>query len=126
MTEHPLEQRRSPRDDEEAASFKGLGQAVTVIRKRRGMDRDTLAKKAEMTQPELEKIERGEFDEWWGGLRAIAKAFEMSLPALMMEAEEFAPGRGGESWRRNAGEAEGDSAIPGTRSDAAEAGPGAL
>jgi hypothetical protein len=48
----------------------------------------------------------------------------MTFPALMMEVEEFAPGKGGEEWRRSAGEAEGDSAIRGPRSDAAEAGPG--
>lgn len=115
--------RRRPRDDEEAAAFKGLGQAVTVIRERRGMDRDTLAAKAEMTLAELEKIERGELDEWWGGLRVIAKAFGMPLPALLIEAEEFAPGKGGEKWRQSAREAEADSTIPGARSDAAEGKP---
>lgn len=120
MTGKPVERRREPRNDEEAAAFKGLGQAVTVIRERRGMSRDELAAKAEMTVPELEAIERGELDEWWGGLRMIAKAFDMSFPALMMEVEEFAPGKGGEDWRRSAGEAESDSAIPGARSDAAE------
>ena len=73
-----------------------------------------------MTRPELEKIERGELDEWWGGIRMVAKAFGMPLPALMMEVEEFAPGKGGERWRQSAGEAEADSAIPGARSDAAE------
>lgn len=117
------QRRRAPRDDEEAAAFKGLGQAVTVIRERRGMDRDTLAEKAEMTRAELEKIERGELDEWWGGIRMIAKAFGMPVPALMMEAEEFAPGKGGEKWRQDAREAEDDSAIPGARSDAAEGKP---
>ncbi|HKO37446.1 MAG TPA: hypothetical protein VJU14_03660 [Solirubrobacterales bacterium] len=97
-----------------------MGQAITVIRERRGMDRDELAARAEMTRPELEKIERGELDEWWGGIRMVAKAFGMPLPALMMEVEEFAPGKGGERWRQSAGEAEADSAIPGARSDAAE------
>jgi hypothetical protein len=33
----------------------------------------------------------GELDEWWGGLRVLAKAFGMSLGALMIEAEELAP-----------------------------------
>jgi transcriptional regulator with XRE-family HTH domain len=84
------------------------------------MDRDALADKAEMARPQLEKIERGKVDEWWGGLRMIARALGMPLPALMMEAEEFAPGRGGESLRQSVGEAEGDSAIPGARSEAAE------
>jgi transcriptional regulator with XRE-family HTH domain len=110
MTGHPVERRRDPRDNEEAAAFKGLGQAVTVTRERRGLTREQLAGQCEMTQSELEKIERGEFDEWWGGLRRIAKAFGMPFPALMMEAEEFAPGRGGEDWRQSAREAEADSA----------------
>jgi transcriptional regulator with XRE-family HTH domain len=94
------QRRKRPRDDEEAAAFKGMGQAVTIIRERRGMDQDTLAAKAEMTRSELEKIERGELDEWWGGLRMVAKAFGMPFPALMMEAEEFAPGKGARSGGR--------------------------
>ncbi|HEX7279855.1 MAG TPA: helix-turn-helix transcriptional regulator [Solirubrobacterales bacterium] len=116
----PVEVRRPPRDDEEAAAFRGMGQAVTVIRERRGVSREELASKTGMKVPELEKIERGELDEWWGGIRMIAKAFEMPLPALMMEAEEFAPGKGGEEWRQSVREAEADSAIPEARSDAAE------
>jgi ribosome-binding protein aMBF1 (putative translation factor) len=120
MTRKPIEERRHPRNDEEAATFKGMGNAVTIIRERRGMDRDSLAVKAEMTLEELEKIERGELDEWWGGIRVIAKAFDMSLPALMMEAEESAPGPGGEKVGQSAGEAESDSTAPGARGDAAE------
>ena len=90
------QRRKRPRDEEEAAAFKGLGQAVTAIRERRGLDRDTLASKAEMTRAELEKVERGELDEWWGGLRVLAKAFGMPVGALMIEAEEFAADPGGE------------------------------
>lgn len=119
MTEQP---RRKPRDAEEAAAFQGLGQAITVIRERRGMDREELAAQCEMTPAELEKVERGEADESWGGVRLIAKALEMPLGALMIEAEEFAPGTGGERWRQNTREAEAGSAIPGARSDAAEGG----
>jgi transcriptional regulator with XRE-family HTH domain len=116
------QRRKRPRNDEEAAAFKGLGQAVTVIRERRGMDRDELAAKAEMTRTELEKVERGELDEWWGGLRVLAKAFGMPVGALMIEAEEFAPGPGGEEWRQSAREAGSGSAIRAPRSDAAEGG----
>lgn len=54
MTE---QRRRTPHNDEEAAAFTGLGQAVTVIRERRGMDRDTLAEKAEMTRAETREAE---------------------------------------------------------------------
>ena len=124
MTEHPLERRREPRTAEEAAAFKGLGHTITVIRERQSMSRDELAAKSEMTVPELEAIERGEFDEWWGGLRMVAKAFGMSVGALMIEAEEFAPGPGGEEWRQETREGEADDAIRAPRSDAAEGGPG--
>lgn len=123
MSEHPLERRREPRSDEEAAAFKGLGQAVTVIRERQSISRDDLATQAEMTVPELEAIERGEFDEWWGGLRRIAKAFGMSVGALMIEAEEFAPGPGGEELRQETREGEAGDAIRAPRSDAAEGRP---
>ena len=112
--------RRPPRDEEEAAAFKGMGQAVTIIRERRGMDRDDLASRCEMTPAELEEIERGELDEPWGDLRLVAKGLDIPLPQLLMEAEEFAPGPGGEQWRQSAGEAEANSTAPGARSDAAE------
>lgn len=115
------ESRRKPRDAEEAAAFKGMGQAITVIRERRGMGREELAAKSDMTPAELEKIEDGEIDEWWGGVRLIAKALSMPLGTLMIEAEESAPGPGGEAWRQSTPrEAEGDSAIPGAWSDSAE------
>lgn len=60
------QRREPPRDDEEAAAFKGLGRAVTLMRERKGMDRDEFAAKAEMTPTELADVERGELDEWWG------------------------------------------------------------
>lgn len=113
--------RPQPRDeDEEAAAFKGMGHAITILRERQGMDRDELASKCEMTPDELEAIERGELDEGWGGLRLLAKALDTPLPALLTQAEEFAPGPGGEKWRQSAGEAESGSTVPGARSDAAE------
>lgn len=93
------QRREPPRDDEEAAAFKGMGQAVTLIRERAGMDRDELAAKAEMTPAELEKVESGDLDEWWGGLRMIAEASGMPLSTLVMEAEQSSPGNGGESER---------------------------
>jgi len=113
-------QRRAPRDKEEAAAFKGLGQAVTANRERLGMDRDELASRCEMTPAELDEIEHGELDEPWGDVRVIAKGLDTTLPALMMEAEEFAPGLGGEQWRQRTREAEAGSTAPGERSDAAE------
>lgn len=87
MMAKPVERRREPRNDEEAAAFKRLGRTVTTIRERQGMSRDDLASKAEMTVPELEAVERGELDEWWGGLRMIALGLDTTLPALFAEAE---------------------------------------
>lgn len=92
-----INQRRAPRDAEEAAAFKGMGRAVAAIRERRGMERDELALRCEMTVAELEAIERGEADEGWAGLRLVAKALDMPLSALFMEAEGLAPGPGGVS-----------------------------
>lgn len=87
------QRRRRPRDDEEAAAFRGMGQAVAAIRERHGMGKDDLASKVEMTVGELEAIERGELDEWWGGLRMIAKAFDLPLSELVIEADAFASGK---------------------------------
>jgi transcriptional regulator with XRE-family HTH domain len=89
-----VQQRRGPRDSDEAAAFKGLGQAIIANRDRQGVDRQELASRCEMTPAELEAIERGEIDEFWGGIRLIAKAFDMRLGALAVEAEGLAPGPG--------------------------------
>lgn len=89
-----LEKRRPPRDEEEAAAFKGMGQAIAILRERHGMAREELARKCEMTELELEAIERGELDEWWGSLRMVAKGLDMPLPALLTEGEELAPHSG--------------------------------
>lgn len=114
------EERRPPRDEEEAAAFKGLGRAITVIRERRGMTRERLARECELRPDELEKIERGDLDESWGGIRLIAKAFEMPIGVLLVEAEESAPGPGGERWRQNTKAAEEGSANPKVPSPPAE------
>jgi hypothetical protein len=45
----PQQRREPPRDEEEAAAFEGLGQAVTLLRERKGMERDEFAAKAELT-----------------------------------------------------------------------------
>jgi len=116
-----LQRRRAARDDVEAALFKGLGHVVTITRERYGLGRDELASKCEMTRSELEKIEYGELDEWWGGLRRLAKALDMSPQVLMSEAEEFAPGPNGEKLRQIAREEEMEHVIrERERSDAAK------
>ena len=73
------------------------------MREGKGMDRDELAAKAEMTPAELAQVEHGELDEWWGGLRMIAKAAGKPLSTLLSEAEESSPGNGGESERERGG-----------------------
>lgn len=88
------QKRRPPRDDEEAAAFKGLGKAIITMREQRGLGRAEFASRCEMTRVELEEIEKGSLDESWGGLRHIAKVLGVSLPALLNEAEKLiqAPG----------------------------------
>lgn len=115
-----LERPDPPRDEVEAAMFTGMAQAITVNRERKGMTREELAAKCGMTMPKLERIENGTLNERWGDLSRVANGFGMTLRALIMEAEEHAPGQGGEAWRRSAGEAESTSAAPEARSHAAE------
>lgn len=97
------QRREPPRDKDEAAAFKGLGRAVTLIREQQALNRDELAAKAEMMPAELEKVEAGELDEWWGGLRMIAKAAGMPLSTLVSESERSSLGNGGETERERGG-----------------------
>lgn len=117
MREQPS---REPRDDEDAAAFQGMAHAITVNRERQGMSREELAEKSGLTLANLEMVERGELDESWGNTRWIAKSLGIPLSALMTEAEEAAPGPGGEAWRNSTKEIEEGSEIRGPRSDAAE------
>jgi transcriptional regulator with XRE-family HTH domain len=84
------EHRRPPGDEEEAGAFTALGHAITTLREERGMDRDELASKCEMTPGELEQIELGRIDEWWGGLRRLADALDIPFPVLMNKAPGLA------------------------------------
>lgn len=95
------EQRRAPRDAEDGAAFKGMGRAITTLREERGWSREELAARSDMTPAELETVESGELDESWGRIRLIARAFGLHPGALLFEAEEHAPGPGGEAWRQN-------------------------
>jgi transcriptional regulator with XRE-family HTH domain len=117
-----LERRDQPRDEEEAAELKRMGQTVTSNRERRGMTREELAPKSGMTVPELERLEAGEVWELWGDLGKVAKGLGMHLYKLFMEYEGYTLGPGGEKRRQSSGEAESDSTVPGTRGDAAEEG----
>lgn len=88
---------RSAEDD---ASFKGMGQTISVLREQRGIDRKTFAAKIEKDLGALEKIEGGEVNTDWGTLRAVARVLGLPLDELIELAEECAPGPGGEEWRR--------------------------
>jgi transcriptional regulator with XRE-family HTH domain len=100
-----LERQEPPRDEEEAAAYKGMDRAVTALREERGMSVEELASRSGVPPAELQRIEGGEFAERWGDLGRIAKALETTLPALISKAEELAPGPGGEAWRESSRQA---------------------
>lgn len=54
----------------------------------------------------MEQIETGNIDANWATLRAIARALHLPMNALIKAAEVYAPGLGGEEWRRHTREAE--------------------
>lgn len=85
---------------EDAASFQGMGQTITVLREQRRMDRDEFAAQISKDRQSLEKIERGEVNADWGTLRTVARTLSLPLDVLIELAEECAPGEGGEAWRR--------------------------
>jgi transcriptional regulator with XRE-family HTH domain len=111
---------RISREVEDAAALQGMAQAVIVTREQQGMSREQLAEKCELGPAELETVECGNTDDLWAVIRRIAKGLGMSPAALFTAAENFAPGPGGEAWRRSTREAEADSAVRGPRNDAGE------
>lgn len=102
MTDHSRSQaKRSPRDAEEAAAFKEMGQTIRRLRESRDIPRNRLASICEMTEVELEQLERGERDEGWGGMRLIARAFAIPLADLLAAAQ--GPRQVQASWGAEAG-----------------------
>jgi transcriptional regulator with XRE-family HTH domain len=89
-----LERHNPPRDEEEASDFKAMGQAVTDLREWRGMTREELAPKCEITVPELERVENGKVHERWGDLFRITEGLEIPLATLMRKFNELEPGPG--------------------------------
>lgn len=105
----------SDKEKREGAAFRGLGQTIRAIRERRGMDMRELAAKCKVTLAELKKIERGDFDELWRGLRLfglVANAFDIPLDALIVEAVEPAAGPGGRQRQESMGQAESRKPVP--------------
>lgn len=95
--------------EKKGATPKGLGENIRVLREQCGMDQGELASKCELTLAELKKIERGDCDELWAGIRVfalVASAFDMPLDALTIEAPAPAALPDGEEGRKGSGEAE--------------------
>jgi transcriptional regulator with XRE-family HTH domain len=91
---------RRARTAEDAASFNGMGRAVTQLRREAGMTQSALAIQAEVSAVAVGAIERGEAEATWATLRRIAKGLNVPLFDLLSLAEELAPGDGGARWRR--------------------------
>jgi ribosome-binding protein aMBF1 (putative translation factor) len=90
---------RRPRNAEDDASFQGLGLAVRALREERGWSPGELAEKIEDDLSIIERIERGTVDADWATLRVLATALNLPLPDLIAQAEQMAPGHGGDQWR---------------------------
>jgi transcriptional regulator with XRE-family HTH domain len=72
----------------------GLGKAVRSLREDAGIDRATLAERAELLPTLIAEIESGRSDPTWGDMRKVAEALSVSLEALSELAEEYETKRG--------------------------------
>ena len=71
---------------------RGLGRAVRALREKAGIDQATLAERAELTEALIAEIESGEADPFWGDVRRVALALEISLERLSELSEELEAG----------------------------------
>ena len=69
----------------------GLGEAIKVLRERRGIQQKVLAQRAELHRSWIYKIESGKVDPTWGDMRRIARGLGVELRELAEEAEEREP-----------------------------------
>lgn len=67
-----------------------LGSYITRLRKERGFDQITFAKKTNMSQPSLSKIENGQTVLNVVQLRTIAKVLNVELNSILAEVERIA------------------------------------
>lgn len=68
---------------------RGLGRAIRGLREERGLSRDSLAERADLSEVELAQIEEGEADPLWGTVALIAAGLKVSLRHLSEAAEEL-------------------------------------
>jgi transcriptional regulator with XRE-family HTH domain len=85
-----MARREVSKDDE--ASLKGMGLAVSELRKRLGISKTDLARRAGIGVSTLHEIEQGECDAQWGTLRHLASALKVPLEAMIERAGQLAPG----------------------------------
>lgn len=98
--------RRSRPDEEEDASLRGLGLAVTQLREDLGLSREAAVKKAGLTVPTITGIEKAKTREpRWGTLRRLAKALEVPVNDLVELGIQLAPGPAGDRLRHRDREA---------------------
>lgn len=69
----------------------GIGAAVRELREHRGIPKGDLAHMADLPDSDLEAIEAGTAEEYWGDLRKLAPALGVALTGLIEMGEELAP-----------------------------------
>jgi transcriptional regulator with XRE-family HTH domain len=77
--------------EDDAASLKGMGLAVSELRKRHELSQSALARRAGMGVSTLYEIEQGKSDARWGTLRLLASALEVPLEVMIKRAGQLAP-----------------------------------
>src|SRR3954454_14997357 len=93
----------------EAAEHKagqvGLGRAVRHLRGQAGLTHAEPSSRSDLSDAELEVVERGDVDPTWGDLRRIAYGMNVELDNLLQLGVELAPGPAGERLRKQEQEA---------------------
>jgi transcriptional regulator with XRE-family HTH domain len=78
--------------EDDAASLKGMGLAVSEFRQRHELSQSALARRAGIGVSTLREIEQGESDARWGTLRLLASALDVPLEVMIERAGQLAPG----------------------------------
>lgn len=68
---------------------RGLGTAVRRLREEAKLTPEALAERADLSGPQLAKIEAGEDDPVWGDMRRVAAGLGVSMERLAELAEEL-------------------------------------
>lgn len=74
----------SPDQDE---SLTALGQAVRQLRQEKGLAQEELARRADLHQALIARIEAGRRNPDWGTVRRISYALDLPLPDLIRKVE---------------------------------------